>query len=79
MEKKLKNNVILALVIAVAISFSALLPLVVKEHRLNAAQARAVATLDENADNYNAGTIVLSDTTRAEAENFPKRSEQRLG
>lgn len=78
MEKKLKNRVILALVVAVAVSFSALLPFAVKEHKLNAAQARAVATLDENADNYNEGTIVLRDTTREEAEKLSEKLGAKL-
>ena len=78
MEKKLKNRVILALVVMAAVSFSALLPFAVKEHKLNAAQARAVATLDENADNYNAGTIVLSDTTREEAEKLSEKLGAKL-
>ena len=78
MEKKLKNRVILALVVAAAVSFSALLPFAVKEHKLNAAQARAVATLDENADNYNEGTIVLSDTTREEAEKLSEKLGAKL-
>lgn len=78
MEKKLKNRVILALVVAAAVCFSALLPFAVKEHKLNAAQARAVATLDENADNYNEGTIVLSDTTREEAEKLSEKLGAKL-
>ena len=78
MEKKLKNRVILALVVAVAVSFSALLPFAVKEHKLNAAQARAVATLDENADNYNEETIVLRDTTREEAEKLSEKLGAKL-
>ena len=78
MEKKLKNRVILTLVVMTAVCFSALLPFAVKEHKLNAAQARAVATLDENADNYNAGTIVLSDTTREEAEKLSEKLGAKL-
>ena len=78
MEKKLKNRVILALVVMAAVSFSALLPFAVKEHKLNAAQARAAATLDENADNYNEGTIVLSDTTREEAEKLSEKLGAKL-
>ena len=78
MEKKLKNRVILALVVMTAVCFSALLPFAVKEHKLNAAQARAAATLDENADNYNEGTIVLSDTTREEAEKLSEKLGAKL-
>ena len=78
MKRNVKIKVIVAIVAVAVICLSAFIPLALQESKLNNLQQTAIAELNSRSGEYDEQSIVLEDTSKAEAECLAERFGAKL-